>query len=89
MTLPNLLSIYTIDLANNTFSIFPNPTSEEFRIDTKIDVEKISIINIAGKEVKSINSKLRIINVEDLVNGVYFIKIEGKNGSSVRKFVKE
>ncbi len=73
------------------FSIYPNPTSNKLNIktDKTIDIEKIAIFNIIGK--KLIETTLTTINVADLENGVYIIKLYGKDETlyHTQSFVKK
>jgi PKD repeat protein len=73
----------------DVFSIYPNPTSTKLIIDTELEVERITIADITGKQIQSIFPNSKVLNVEDLSNGIYFIKIEGENQSIIRKFVKQ
>lgn len=71
------------------FNLFPNPAKENITIkfDASNDYEKIEIIDMLGKTIKTLitqttNNQL-IIDVSDLNNGIYFLK--GK--TQVKKFV--
>jgi hypothetical protein len=65
------------------FSVYPNPASDEFRVKSsvKIKSEDLKLYDIMGNEV-FINDKidesvsnLKILNIEKLSRGVYFLKI--------------
>jgi len=64
--------------ANKQISIFPNPSSGKFKIDTKITEGEISIYNVLGEKIYStINNKQATYDI-DLSNsskGIYFVKI--------------
>ncbi|MCF8297081.1 MAG: T9SS type A sorting domain-containing protein [Saprospiraceae bacterium] len=71
------------------FNLFPNPAKENITIkfDSSNDYEKIEIIDMLGKTVKTIitqtaNNKISI-DISDLDNGIYFLK----GNSQVKKFV--
>jgi len=47
------------------------------------------ILNISGKKIKSFLYKSDIINVTDLVNGIYFIQLITDERTITKKFVKQ
>jgi photosystem II stability/assembly factor-like uncharacterized protein len=68
--------------------IYPNPTLYQLRIDTELNLSEISIIDLAGKTIKSIQQNTNTINVADLPSGIYFIKIITEETIITKKFVK-
>ena len=74
-----------------TFSVYPNPVKTELTLLTNVETSGISIYDITGKMVRQITDNATKINVQDLPNGVYFVRLVDKNGfvgESVR-FVKQ
>lgn len=69
--------------------IYPNPTSHQLTIDTKLDLSEITIIDITGKSIKSIKENTKVVNVTSLSNGIYFIKLVTDEGTITKKFVKQ
>ena len=69
-------------------SIFPNPTSEQLTIDTKLKLKEIHIMDLSGKMVKQF-TPAKSLNVSDIPNGIYFIKIMGEKNMVIKKFVKQ
>jgi len=68
--------------------ILPNPAKDYIQIKTNIDYTVIEITNITGKVVKRTNSKNRI-DISSLTNGLYFIKLIGKEKMFTEKFLKQ
>jgi PKD repeat protein len=68
--------------------IFPNPANNFIEIKTDLDYSSVSIMDVTGKTIKHVISQNRI-DISDLTNGIYFIKITGKENTVIRKFVKE
>jgi hypothetical protein len=68
-------------------SVYPNPAHNELTI-TAQTITNVTITNLVGQTVYShdYNAEQVHINVADLPEGVYFVRV---NGSEVRKFVKE
>lgn len=74
----------------NSIVIFPNPTTQMITVNTanNVEIQSLTISNIAGQIVKSINSK-NPIDVSNLSNGLYFIQIKTNQGTISKKLIKE
>lgn len=77
----------TISLSND-IEIYPNPAQNSFFI-TNAQNSTIEIIDIAGQLVHSeqITDALHHINLNNVSNGTYFVKIISKNQVSIKKLV--
>ncbi|MDB4088147.1 T9SS type A sorting domain-containing protein [Flavobacteriales bacterium] len=76
---------------NDLFEIYPNPASSVLNINNieNRNITSISIIDITGKiSLNKSNLVSKKLNIESLENGVYFLKIETKDGIATIKFVK-
>ena len=71
----------------SAIEVYPNPTSEEFIIKGLAGDEAIRIYDINGREVKKLKIKNATIKIstDELINGVYQIRIFSPNGKSVSK----
>lgn len=81
------------DNFDSNFSLFPNPTSEEFIIQSRtIDVDQIEIYDLLGKRVKSLkvenNTQNIPVNIQGLPSGVYVVRLESEIGTFFKKIVK-
>ena len=93
---PNCLlnSVKELD-DSRSFVIYPNPILSELKISlnqTSNSVISISVLDILGKELLlKEHSGLDdvVINVSELSQGVYFVKVESGGKYSVKKFIKE
>lgn len=77
---------------NTKYEIIPNPSTNYFTIYSNNNAEMVSlsIFDISGKIVKQI-AQYNIgerINIFDLVNGTYFLKIRDSKSSQVSKIMK-
>lgn len=88
----------TINLATNiiennlekTFTIYPNPTTNELSIiGNHLSITETTIIDLAGRHMKTINQNLHTINVADLPSGIYFIKLLTEEKTIIKKFIKQ
>jgi N-acetylneuraminic acid mutarotase len=86
--LTSTLSILENKLSD--FKIYPTPTSNILNIKSKINIEKLEIVNINGKVVlkliKPVISKK--IDIKELKNGVYFLNVSIGNSIITKKIVK-
>jgi len=74
-----------------TFSITPNPATNQITISAGNDFHTVEVVSFLGQTVLSqsnIGNNISI-DVSNLTNGVYFIRIISDNGASVKKFVKQ
>ena len=74
------------------FSIFPNPSTETLHISIhtqKKNDQPIEIYNSIGKLIKeTIVTESTQINITNLANGLYFIRLKNISGST-QKFIKQ
>jgi len=87
--LTDSVTIKILKPGQNDMIIYPNPTSKDIYINTKLNINEISIIDVSGKIIKTITTDLKVINVGDLVNGVYFLKITTGQITLTKKFIKQ
>jgi hypothetical protein len=81
---------------NNSVKLYPNPASDILTVAIHSDAaiapsfQKIEVANLLGQviynaEITTTELKLDIAAYK---SGVYFVKLQGKEGSVVKKFVK-
>ena len=81
------------DTKKNKFSIFPNPTQNTLHISSSMRLSNyvISITDTQGRTIKSINIKSNAfettIDVGDLDNGNYLIKVSDSNNVLFSKII--
>lgn len=79
-------------LSKNNIEIYPNPAKNILNISSKNgQIKTIDIFDISGKQVKCLETDKEqlSINIADLKQGVYFIKLNTKNGVSTHKLIVE
>jgi len=71
------------------FKIYPNPVSNgKLFIETSINGKKsIAIYDTLGKQVLNATTSSNEVNVENLLSGMYFIKVVEDNKTSYAKFI--
>lgn len=77
------------ETAENAVSVYPNPASTMLNVHAE-NFDNVQVINFLGQVVYSANVTENDfqINVSNLSNGVYFIRLNGEN-TVTKKFVKK
>jgi hypothetical protein len=78
------------DLSGEDIEIYPNPATNELWVSAKHAIERVSLKNAAGQQLKDIlvQDVKKMIPLADVANGVYFITVTMKEGGSLtRKIV--
>ncbi|MCB9365326.1 MAG: T9SS type A sorting domain-containing protein [Flavobacteriales bacterium] len=86
---PNTTGIDSKLILNSEIKIYPNPVSNQLSIDTELNISEIKIIDITGKMVMIAKEITHTINLADLSNGIYFIKVTTEEKTITKKFVKQ
>jgi hypothetical protein len=82
------ITLNTDEYSKISLVLYPNPVIDVLNIDTIAEIKLVEIYNIQGQKVKSTNQKQ--INVSDLANAMYLIKIQDSdNRITLKKFVKK
>jgi hypothetical protein len=79
--------INKISHENISFNIYPNPASSELNISSTNKIENVEVYNLTGMLLSS-SSKTKI-DISELPQGVYFVKVFSENGVTAQKFVKQ
>lgn len=77
--------------AKKSLAVYPNPVKAELNVVADGQATGVSIFDMTGKTVLQFNDNRTKVNVQDLPNGVYFMRLLDKNnllGEPVR-FVKQ
>ena len=74
-----------------SFSIVPNPTRHNITVTADNSFHTIEVVSFLGQVVISQpnDREYASIDVSNLSNGVYFVRIISENGTNVQKFVKQ
>jgi len=79
--------------ADLTFSIYPNPTQDEITLQSEgfAPNSVVTILDVEGRQVQTntLNASTSIINVSNLTQGIYFIRIEDAYRIGVQQLVKK
>ena len=64
--------------------IYPNPTTEYFKIQNNNGVSKVILNNLLGRAVKVYNGSSDIFDVTDLPTGMYIIQLQDNKGKNIK-----
>ena len=73
---------------NSSVDIYPNPAKDQLFIETATEIEEVSVYDIYGREQLAVSSQ-QSINVSELSDGVYFVKVKSENNEIVKRFIKK
>ena len=83
-------SLSEVDFTDKSkISIDPNPSKGTINIRIEKNIDKIIIINILGKEVFESIDGLKQIDISNLKQGIYFIRIQSQGKTFIQKIIKE
>lgn len=71
--------------------VYPNPAYDVLTVEGVSNARSVRIVDLNGQvvSVSNVSGAKQEINVADLISGVYFVQIEGDNGTVLQKFVKK
>ena len=62
------------ELEKNRFKIYPNPSSNYFKVDADLDIKNIQLLSLIGQVVKEVKDK-DTLEVKNVAKGIYILKI--------------
>ena len=75
----------------NSFSIYPNPSSGKFNMQSvRSEVNRVDIYDTFGRNIKSlyVDERKAVVDISSYPNGVYFMKCYSDAGIFSKKVVK-
>ena len=82
---PNLSNADYIDAKSVAF---PNPVNSILNISSIKELTSITVYNIMGQQVLNSTENLTQLNMSDLSNGSYFVKLNGATFTETLKVIK-
>ena len=79
------------DLNFNDLTVFPNPVKDVLLISNSSNITSVEITSVLGKQIVStlVEALHTEMDLSELSNGVYFVKIKGDEGERIVKIIKE
>jgi Flp pilus assembly protein protease CpaA len=73
-----------------SMKIYPNPVKEELKIESgELQINSVEIVDLLGKTIYKFNNSINKINVSELSQGIYFVKMETDKRIITKTFVKK
>ncbi|AZA82848.1 hypothetical protein C1637_18130 [Chryseobacterium lactis] len=76
------LSTSEVKTAKNEVKVYPNPFSDTLNISDISKVKSVSIIDVAGRVVKTIETPSSVLQLRDLKEGMYLVVLNMKDGTT-------
>jgi len=78
------------DLTADELSIYPNPVNNELNIRCDYKIMEIILFDVSGAEIKREMPQTNMFQIEmsELNNGIYFIRVETEKGRNIKKILK-
>lgn len=77
----SVLATSETSVKKNEISVYPNPFSDDLNISDIKNVKSISVMDIAGRLIKTFESPSSTLHLRDLKQGVYLVVLNMNDGS--------
>lgn len=84
---PGVLAIN--EFSQTDFSMVPNPTTDYFSVQTKENIQLVTIHNNLGQKVKEFKDRFDHLTISEIPAGVYFVTVTSNNESVTKKMIKQ
>jgi hypothetical protein len=69
--------------------LYPNPVSSELNIDSDKAIQKVEVYNLAGSLLNVQNGNNTSIDMSNLANGSYLVKVHTENSVTSKIIIKK
>ena len=89
---------YTITIVDDAveemtaaFNVYPNPVNDRLYIETETEVKEVVVYDVYGRRQQTTDNGQQTLSIDvaNLSNGVYFVKVVTENGEVVKRFIKK
>ncbi|MEM5566411.1 ELWxxDGT repeat protein [Psychroserpens sp. AS72] len=82
------LSVDNLELKKSIL-LYPNPTTNNFSIETNHQIKEVTIYDIQGQFVKTFVNQQDNYSINDIEAGLYFVNIQTSNSTISKKLIKK
>jgi len=84
-------SLAVSDVKSTKLNFYPNPVKNVLTINNEIEVNNVTIYDLAGKSVlnQKADSKNLSLDISKLEKGIYMMRVATKNGAKTVKIIKD
>ena len=86
----SVLSTEEFQNTSNTLSLYPNPASDSFKLDKR--VEEVHIYDVTGKQIKTFQGGFTAghsFDVSELTRALYLVKVVSDKGTTTKRLLIE
>ncbi len=76
-------------ISANGVQIFPNPATSSLNFNSEELISRVEMFNLQGQMVVSESGDVRSVNISNLSNGIYMVKVTTPSGTTTQKIVKQ
>ena len=97
-SVPTAINCPTTTLANNDYAgtskelkVYPNPVHDHVNLSFEQEMTTVAVYNLLGQEVitQSINATETSIDVSELPQGTYLVKVNSRDAVKTIKIIKQ
>ena len=85
----SIVNIKEVETYANHINLFPNPVQSTLYFQSFSKVEQVIIYDISGRILKQVFNPNKEINVSNLANGIYLVKVKTTEGEVIQKIIKQ
>lgn len=74
---------------NTKLNVYPNPTQSKLNIPGSLQAQEFAIVNTDGKTLKTFSGDTRQIDVADIPEGIYILRIQKADKQEQTRFIKQ
>ncbi|MDO7136930.1 T9SS type A sorting domain-containing protein [Algibacter lectus] len=89
--LKNNATLSSKSFKNENLSVYPNPTTSQLHIKLKngATIKKTTIYSLVGQEVLKNKTDAPTVNLSNLAEGIYILKVESSHGTFSKRILKK
>ena len=80
-------NLSTNEFIAETVIIYPNPAENELHIQSTVPIQKVEVFNLLGQQI--LESKATTIDISNLTEGLYLVKVFNNGKESTYKILKK
>lgn len=78
---PSFLGTSEVITDSKEVKVYPNPFTDIVNVSDIKDVKRVTVVDMAGRVVKTISNPERALQLGDLKSGMYILKLDYKDGT--------
>ncbi|MEM0575618.1 T9SS type A sorting domain-containing protein [Flavobacterium polysaccharolyticum] len=82
-------SLLEKDVVSTKLTLYPNPVSSDLNIDSDEAIQKVEVYNLTGSIVNTYQGSNTSIDMSNLANGTYLVKVHTENSVTIKKIIKK